>query len=396
MKSIHGIDGPAAVKRAEELLSQYEEEEEFYVNNGEYLPLGVWAARGFDTKAIEEFTDEKDRRIHAVLGPVYRVKILSTGQRGCKGQRRSSNMTALQPAAQAAKKATGSLGDIAGLSVQEAASSSEDESESSSSSSTSSPKRKSKKGKKGKKSKKDKKNKGKKGKKDKKEKKEKKGKPETAAERRLREKKEKADQAAQQKACAERLKLAQLMINKFSGSFPNLVGGFLALVLYGCCFLKFAHVFILVYPSLAYTYVYIYTMLWSGRSRCQDRSAKPYRQATVHACPGHHRRTGGGDGQAIDRHGARVHCGALECRSGNIVRGRSQELDAHLGRYEKGDRFALAGHRDHRQGNLKGWPTRGFCAARATSAWGRAFSSPLWAQGRRSHPRVHRGPRVIL
>ncbi len=43
--------------------------------HGEFLPLSVWASRGFDTSSIEAQTDADDKEDHPVLGMTYRVKL---------------------------------------------------------------------------------------------------------------------------------------------------------------------------------------------------------------------------------------------------------------------------------------------------------------------------------
>ena len=40
---------------------------------GDFLPLSVYAARGFDTKRIEQFTPEHLKKEDAVLGMCYKV-----------------------------------------------------------------------------------------------------------------------------------------------------------------------------------------------------------------------------------------------------------------------------------------------------------------------------------
>ena len=59
----------------EDLQAQY------YMNGGEFLPLSVWATRGFDANVIKEKIAPEDCREHPVLGTTYRVKILSMGDR---------------------------------------------------------------------------------------------------------------------------------------------------------------------------------------------------------------------------------------------------------------------------------------------------------------------------
>ena len=61
-----------------ESFKKKETEGEEYCYNGEYVPLGVWGQRGFDTDRIQRLTPESDKKEHNVLGVCYRVKILTT------------------------------------------------------------------------------------------------------------------------------------------------------------------------------------------------------------------------------------------------------------------------------------------------------------------------------
>lgn len=70
-------------------LEKYQQEEEYFVNGGEFLPLSVWANQGFNTELIVKNTSPNDIRDHDVLGKTYRVKILSTGKRGQQGSRQT-------------------------------------------------------------------------------------------------------------------------------------------------------------------------------------------------------------------------------------------------------------------------------------------------------------------
>ena len=56
--------------------------QKFYTHGGDFLPLSVWATRGFNTQSIADHTLEGDKRLHPVLGLTYRVKILALGERG--------------------------------------------------------------------------------------------------------------------------------------------------------------------------------------------------------------------------------------------------------------------------------------------------------------------------
>ena len=85
------------VVKAENLLERFEEQSNHYVNDGEWLPLGVWAARGFDATAIEMKTPKHDVMVHSVLGKVYRVPLLKTGQKASMGTRSSHSMSDAPP-----------------------------------------------------------------------------------------------------------------------------------------------------------------------------------------------------------------------------------------------------------------------------------------------------------
>jgi len=148
---------------------------------GEFLPLSVWATRGFDIEAIASRSRPVDIKEHEVLGKTYRVRIMAVGETARRGQKRSSGNTATdsmpkqskalkddQPEVADANKSTPSSGSNTSSSSSGSSSSSSD----SESSSTDKKKKKKDKKKKKKKSKKD----AKKKKKDKKDKKSKKSK----------------------------------------------------------------------------------------------------------------------------------------------------------------------------------------------------------------------------
>jgi hypothetical protein len=174
------MTGAQAAKHAETTLATAQIEKESFYDGGEYLPLGVWAHRGFNTARIETLSKDEDIREDAVLGKVYRVKILVKGKSIARVHTRSTVQ----------KRKIGCLQDKPGEpdvmlalanipSPSPSSNSSSDSSSSSSSSSSSDSHKKGKKGKKDKKGKKGKKSKkDKKSKKSKKVKKEKKGKKE--------------------------------------------------------------------------------------------------------------------------------------------------------------------------------------------------------------------------
>ena len=97
MNSVMGTSGPEAVAMATELIDTYKTDEEYYADGGEYLPLSVWATRGFDATRIENNTADRDRRTCPVLGPTFRVKILSMGNAGTRGTKRASACSIAKP-----------------------------------------------------------------------------------------------------------------------------------------------------------------------------------------------------------------------------------------------------------------------------------------------------------
>jgi hypothetical protein len=186
---ITNMNGQQAANAADVLVTSHDEKKEFYSDAGDYLPLGVWATRGYDPNHIKTRSRDSDVIEDPVLGTVYRVRILSKGNSGSRATvvtrnlKRKSPLEAIGNGAGSSGDHLGSGGSGAGSSGDHLAignanpppspsgSSSATTSDDSSNSSIDSDKKKkkSKKHKKGKKSKKSKKNK-----KDKKEKKEKK------------------------------------------------------------------------------------------------------------------------------------------------------------------------------------------------------------------------------
>ena len=79
--------------KSHEMLTRFESHSKFYAEGGEFLPLGVWATRGFDAARIERMADVSDIQEHAVLGTTYRVAILTTGSKGAKGTSRSEQIS---------------------------------------------------------------------------------------------------------------------------------------------------------------------------------------------------------------------------------------------------------------------------------------------------------------
>ena len=78
-------NGQEVVKQAKMILERKGEKEDYFDDQGSFLPLSVWVAQGYDATAIAANTPAKDQKVHPVLGLVYRVPILTTGNRGAKG-----------------------------------------------------------------------------------------------------------------------------------------------------------------------------------------------------------------------------------------------------------------------------------------------------------------------
>jgi hypothetical protein len=87
------LSGKVATQRLVELTTT-EEHGEFYEDGGEFLPVGVWVARGFDGQNIINKTLPKNIRLHPVLGETYRVCTLRKGHRGAKTVSKSDKLGA--------------------------------------------------------------------------------------------------------------------------------------------------------------------------------------------------------------------------------------------------------------------------------------------------------------
>jgi hypothetical protein len=181
---MNGADCAAAF---DVLIQTLEDTKEYYKEGGEYLPLSVWAARGFDAVAIESRSRDSDVMEDPVLGTVYRVRILQKGNSGCRTTLTTRTLKRKLPLPPQTLGGAGSSGDggftiggdgplaIGGdgppafMALEDGTASSGGDSSSTTSSDSSSSSDKKKKHKKGKKGKKDKKSKkSKKGNKDKK------------------------------------------------------------------------------------------------------------------------------------------------------------------------------------------------------------------------------------
>ena len=82
-------NGLEVVNQAKKILERTEEKEDYYDDQGSFLPLSVWVSQGYDGTSIVANTPAKNQKTHPVLGLVYRVSILTTGNRGAKGTKES-------------------------------------------------------------------------------------------------------------------------------------------------------------------------------------------------------------------------------------------------------------------------------------------------------------------
>ena len=88
-----GLTGADAQKLLDELLVSSDTRSEYFQDGGEFLPLSVWAVRGFDTDRIAAHTRPEDRKEDMVLGLTFRVRILSKGNSGVRATARISRGT---------------------------------------------------------------------------------------------------------------------------------------------------------------------------------------------------------------------------------------------------------------------------------------------------------------
>ena len=86
MKAVGETTGQADLSKvANSQMERYSKKANYYVHGGEFLPLDVWANRGFDAARIRDNSATADKMIHPVLGDVYRVATLSSGSKGEQG-----------------------------------------------------------------------------------------------------------------------------------------------------------------------------------------------------------------------------------------------------------------------------------------------------------------------
>ena len=87
------VDGKLQLSRSFE-KPHFEKEEESYAEGGDFLPLSVWATKGFDSTRIEQLSRPEDIEDHAVLGRTYRVVIKSKAVKRSYGSVQSDIATA--------------------------------------------------------------------------------------------------------------------------------------------------------------------------------------------------------------------------------------------------------------------------------------------------------------
>ena len=77
--------GGAAVDLAVRMMESHSLREQVFEEGGSFLPLTVWANKGYDTQAIESLTQASDKQVHPILGECYRVSIMKRIVRGIDG-----------------------------------------------------------------------------------------------------------------------------------------------------------------------------------------------------------------------------------------------------------------------------------------------------------------------
>ena len=108
--------------KTEEYFEKFNTSQDFYEESGQFNPLSVWDRMGFSTEDIVAKSVEADKAIHPVLGPVYRVKLLTKGSKGSMGWTRKSAVDATTKR----RKTSGSLGSGASATAVAAAAAAKD------------------------------------------------------------------------------------------------------------------------------------------------------------------------------------------------------------------------------------------------------------------------------
>jgi hypothetical protein len=110
MQKLLGTNAKHKIAQASvEYLERHRQEARYYQDGGEFLPLSVWETRGFSVPAIVANSASADKAKHPVLGDVYRVAIVSSGQRGEDGwTRKQADNTGASGSAGSRKRARSS------------------------------------------------------------------------------------------------------------------------------------------------------------------------------------------------------------------------------------------------------------------------------------------------
>ena len=88
-----GLSAKETAKLADESLQKFKKQTVSWAFGGDYLPLSVWAARGFDTERIKENTDPEDVSFSPQLGTTYRVRVMNKSEQGEEGTYRASEIS---------------------------------------------------------------------------------------------------------------------------------------------------------------------------------------------------------------------------------------------------------------------------------------------------------------
>ncbi len=93
-KACHGKSPGAVMLEYVDKVQKYEIHEQTYSYGGKFLPLTVWAKKGYDAEAISRESHSRDVMPDRMFGVVYRVPIVEVHERGAKGCRGDSQCTA--------------------------------------------------------------------------------------------------------------------------------------------------------------------------------------------------------------------------------------------------------------------------------------------------------------
>ena len=71
------------------ISEKYTTHKQYWALDGKFLPLAVWEKKGFNVDDIQNNSRPSDKAKDPVLGEVFRVRILTTGQSGEQAERES-------------------------------------------------------------------------------------------------------------------------------------------------------------------------------------------------------------------------------------------------------------------------------------------------------------------